>query len=184
MMKVLCLNILLFFCSCSQTSNNKVITSDVINNDVLKDGISDTLVQHVFKQGSKGNQLVEIQPKPNIEFSSGESGEVSFYKYQFKYEGFQYELIAEHHSIADRSIYIDKNKARVIRKNSPNFNIDSLNLNIDYSESYLYGFKSNPTYLLVVSKPMNWVGTMTRFSFFQLINSKEKTVIEFIIEEE
>lgn len=182
-MKVLCLNILLFFCSCSQTSSNKVVTSDVINNDVLKDSISDTLVQYIFKQGLKGSQFVQIQPKPYIEFSSGESGEVSFYKYQFKYEDLKYELIAEHYPIADRSIYIDKEKAMVIRNNK-NFNIDSLNLNIDYTESDFYAFKSNPTYLLVVSKSMNWVGRMTSFSFFQLINSKEKTVIEFIREEE
>ena len=31
---------------------------------------------------------------------------------------------------------------------------------------------------------MNWVGRMTSFSFFQLINSKEKTVVEFVREGE
>ena len=60
------------------------------------------------------------------------------------------------------------------------FNIDSMNLALDLNELEICYLKSNDDIVVIIIKPMNWVGKMTRFSFFQLINSKEKTVVEFI----
>ena len=44
--------------------------------------------------------------------------------------------------------------------------------------------KNNDNIVIIKNTPMNWVGRMTNFSFFQLINLKEKTVVEFIREDE
>lgn len=64
------------------------------------------------------------------------------------------------------------------------FNIDSMVLVVDPNELDIYYAKDNPNIIIIKSKPMNWVGTMTKFSFLQFINSKEKTVVEFIREDE
>ena len=84
-MRLLCFYILLLLCSCGQTNNTTVLTDNEIAGDVLAPPTSDTLVQYVFKNGLKGNQLLKINP--NIEFSSGDTNGVSFYKYRFEYEG-------------------------------------------------------------------------------------------------
>lgn len=160
---------------------NKGIFKDTAEqNNIL---VSDTLFHYILKQGLNGSELSQVQPKPDFEFSSGETKSVSFYKYGFKYKHLKYVFLSKHYTIAKRSIYIDKNKAKIFRYNTK-FNVDSLNLNIDYTESDCYLFKKELSYLLIVSKPMNWTGTMTKFSFFQLINFKKRTVIEFIREDE
>lgn len=62
--------------------------------------------------------------------------------------------------------------------------IDSMELVIDLNELDICYLKDKPNIIIIKTKPMNWVGRMTRLSFFQLINSKEKTVVEFIREDE
>ncbi len=64
------------------------------------------------------------------------------------------------------------------------FNIDSMVLVFDLNLLEICYLKNNDNIIIIKTTPMNWVGRMTRFSFFQLINSKEKTVVEFIREEE
>jgi hypothetical protein len=183
MIKIFYFSISILLCSCNQISDSKVTKNNVIEKHNLSDSLGETLFNYIFKKGLKGNQLSQIQPKPNIEFSSGETGLVSFYKYEFEYNDVKYKLIARHQAIADRSVYLNKVKAKIIR-NDKNFNIDSLNLNIDYTESDMYAFKNHPEYLLIVSKPMNWTGTMTNYSFFQLISLKQNDVMEFINQDE
>ena len=64
------------------------------------------------------------------------------------------------------------------------FNIDSMDLVLDLNLLEICYLKNNDNIIIIKTTPMNWVGRMTRFSFFQLINSKEKTVVEFIKENE
>lgn len=64
------------------------------------------------------------------------------------------------------------------------FNIDSMDLVLDLNLLEICYLKYNDNIIIVNTKPMNWVGTMTRYSFFQIINSKDKTVLEFIRDEE
>jgi len=64
------------------------------------------------------------------------------------------------------------------------FNIDSMYLTLDLHDLEICYLKNNDNIVIIKTKPMNWVGIMTRLSFFQLINSKEKTVVEFIREDE
>lgn len=177
-MKILYFSISILLCSCNQIIDSRVAKNDVEKCN-LSDRVSDSLFKYVLKKGLKGNQLSQIQPKPSIEFSSGDTGLGSFYKYEFEYDDVKYKLIAIHDAIADRDIYLNNAKAKIIRTDK-NFNIDSLNLNIDYTESDYYTFKNNPEYLLIVSKPMNWVGNMANYSFFQVIDSQRDKVIEFI----
>ena len=85
----------------------------------------------------------------------------------------------------NREIFFNNQKIkRYPYGNLDGISIDSMDMNIDYTESGFYTFENDPSYLLVLSKPMNWVGTMTRYSFFQLISLKQNNVIEFIREEE
>ncbi len=64
------------------------------------------------------------------------------------------------------------------------FNIDSMDLVFDLNLLEICYLKNNDNIVITKTTPMNWVGRMTSFSFFQLINSKEKTVIEFVREGE
>ena len=195
-MKVLYLIIPLLLCSCSRMSSDTAATQEIVDDALLQDSTGNTLVRHVREHGLKSGQIEEIQSP--VEFSSGDSGDVSFYRFQFEYEGRSYELISEFSSTPDRgvnphrSIYIDSDKARIVTNDTvfdsesmdtSIMHIDSMDLNVIYTESSLYRFKSNPGYLLIRSGPMNWVGTMTRLDFFQLINSQDKPIIEFIEED-
>lgn len=64
------------------------------------------------------------------------------------------------------------------------FIIDSMDLAFDFNLLEICYLKINDNVVIVKTTPMNWVGRMTSFSFFQLINTKEKTVVEFVRKEE
>ena len=81
-------------------------------------------------------------------------------------------------------ISINNNVLTKYKLKDSEFNIDSMELVVDLNELNIYYAEDNPNIIIIKSKPMNWVGTMTKFSFFQLINSKDKTVVEFIREDE
>lgn len=81
------------------------------------------------------------------------------------------------------TLFNNNSLRKCIVKNSKHV-IDSFDLVLDLNELEICYLKNNDDIIIIKVKPMNWVGTTTRFSFFQLINSKEKTVIEFIREEE
>lgn len=123
----------------------------------------------------------------NIKYTSGYSNDFSFAHYKLSYKENTIEFvdtIYEKRKIDKRNLYLNKMQLNVCKIKNNVFDIDSMELHVVYTESEIYTFENSPSYLLVVSHPMNWVGTMTRFSFFQLINLKEKTVVEFIKEEE
>jgi hypothetical protein len=63
------------------------------------------------------------------------------------------------------------------------YTIDSMDLVFDLNLLEIYYLKNNDNIIIIKTTPMNWVGRMTSFCFFQLINLKEKTVVEFIREE-
>jgi hypothetical protein len=155
----------------------------------IYDCMEDSLVKKVLKNGRKDMQVRELIPKPNISFSSGYSDNFSFTQYRFSYKGNNLEFVDTAYEknrgkIDKRNTYLDGVRLDVCSIKNNTFVVDSVEMNIVYTESEIYTFVNNPSCLLIVSHPMNWVGTMTRFSFFQLINSKQKTVIEFIREEE
>jgi len=64
------------------------------------------------------------------------------------------------------------------------YNIDSMDLVFDLNLLEICYLKNNDKIVIIKTKPTNWVGRMTSFSYFQLINSEENTLIEFIREEE
>jgi hypothetical protein len=63
------------------------------------------------------------------------------------------------------------------------FNIDDMDLVVDLNEIHICYLKNNGNIIIVETKPMNWVGIMTKFSLIHLINKKEKTVVEYIRED-
>lgn len=81
-------------------------------------------------------------------------------------------------------VYINNKVLMKYRVKNSEFNIDSMELVVDLNELDICYIKDNPSIIIIKSNPMNWVGTMTRYSFFQLINSKEKTLVEFIKKDE
>ncbi len=85
----------------------------------------------------------------------------------------------------EKKIYLLNNK--ILKKyfvRNSEFTIDSMDLVFDLNQLEICYLKNNYNNIIIKSKPMNWVGTMAKFSFFQLINSNENTLIEFIREEE
>lgn len=81
-------------------------------------------------------------------------------------------------------VYINNKALMKYSVKNSEYNIDSMELVVDLNELDICYIKENPNIIIIKSKPMNWVGTMTRYSFFQLINSKEKTLVEFIRKDE
>ncbi len=125
--------------------------------------------------------------EPDIKYTSGYTDNFSFTQYQLSYKENTFEFddtVFEKSKVNKRNTYLNKKLLNVCNIKNNTFDLDLMEVHIVYSESEIYAFKNNPFYLLVISHPMNWVGTMSRFSFFQLINLKEKTVVEFIREEE
>jgi len=147
----------------------------------------DSLVKMLLNNGIKAVQGGELISEPDIKFTSGYSDDFSFTNYQLSYKENTIEFVDtvfENSKVDKRNLYLNNMRLNVCNVKNNAFALDSMEMHVVYTESDFYAFKNNPAYLLVVSKPMNWVGTMTRFSFYQLVNLKEKSVIEFIREEE
>lgn len=77
------------------------------------------------------------------------------------------------------SLFNNMNLRKFTIQNSK-YNIDSMDLVIDLNLLEICYLKNNNYIVIIKTTPMNWVGKMTNFSFFQLINLKEKTVVEFV----
>ncbi|HMQ70832.1 MAG TPA: hypothetical protein PKC58_17785 [Ignavibacteria bacterium] len=147
----------------------------------------DSLVKVLLKNGVETLQGGELINDPDIKFTSGYSDDFSFTRYQLSYKEINIDFIDtvyEKSKVDKRNLYLNNKRLNVCNIKSDAFNLDSMEVHVVYTESEIYAFRNNPFYLLIVSHPMNWVGRMTSFSFFQLINLKEKTVVEFIREEE
>lgn len=195
-MKNLLILILLSFIVCCRTNEKKEASQKNIDSlsDSSKYGVgenvncsADSLVKLLLKNGIDSLFVREFTPEPNISFSSDYSDDFSFTKYSFSYNGNNLVFIdtvyeKSRSKIDERNIYLNDLRLNVCDIKSKSFDVDSMEIHIVYTESEIYTFKNNPSYLLVVSHPMNWVGQMMRFSFFQLINIKERQVIEFIRE--
>lgn len=195
-MKNLLISILGYFLVCCNTSDKKYDNHETIHSlpDSSKTGVSkifdcsdDSLANVLLKKGKDSLLVQEFIPEPAISFSSDYSDDYSFTKYSFSYKGNKLAFIdtvfeKNRSKTNKRSIYINDLPLNVCGIKNKSFAVDSMEMHIIYTESEIYTFKNNPSYLLVVSHPMNWVGLMTRFSFFQLIDIKERKVIEFIRE--
>lgn len=81
------------------------------------------------------------------------------------------------------TLFNNKSLGKYTLQNSK-YTIDSMDLVFDLNLLEICYLKDNDNIVIIKTTPMNWVGRMTSFSFFQLINSKEKTVVEFVREEE
>jgi len=173
------INMVLLF-SCNQVRNNNTDVELIVSHK--KDSIyifNDTLVQNIIKYGINNNEFLKINPI--IVFKSGEKNSVSFYYYQIQYYSLQLGFLSEHFDVSKRSVSINKKTIKTIRNNTDELNIDSADINIIYTESDFYALKQDSSYLLIRSLPMLM---MKGYYFYQLVNLKEKTVIEFIREEE
>ncbi len=149
--------------------------------------MEDSLVKILLKNGVMGLQGVELIYDPDIKFTSGYSDDFLFTHYQLSYKKNNIEFIDtvyQRSKVDKRNLYLNKKRLNVCKIKNNLFNLDSMEMHVVYTESEIYTFRNNPFYLLIVSHPMNWVGRMSSFSFFQLINSKEKTVTEFVREGE
>jgi hypothetical protein len=145
----------------------------------------DSLVKVLLKNGVKTLHGVELINDPDIKFNSGYSDDFSFTRYQLSYKEVNIDFIDtvyQKGNVEKRNLYLNKKRLSVCNIKSNAFNLDSMEVHVVYTESEIYAFRNNPFYFLIVSHPMNWVGRMTSFSLFQLINLKEKIVVEFVRE--
>lgn len=143
----------------------------------------DLLVKTLLNNGIKAVKSGDLISEPEIKFISGYSDDFSFTNYQLSYKENTIDFVDtvyEKTKVDKRNLYLNNMPLNDCNIKNNIFDLDSMEVHIVYTESEFYTFKNNPVYLLVVSHPMNWVGAMTRFSFFQLINTKEKIVVEFI----
>lgn len=65
---------------------------------------------------------------------------------------------------------------------SSKYNIDSLDIVLDLNlldVCYLKGYNG----VIIKTIPMNWVGTMSNYYYYQLINKNDNSVVEFIKKE-
>jgi len=164
-----------FLSSCYSDSGNSRNNLNFSAQECSTNFSSSSLVHDVVKYGINDSTFLRITPF--VDFDSGEENDVSFYLYQINYTGVQVGFLAEHYSISNRSIFIDKMNIKKLRFNSRQFNIDSSDINIIYSESEFYSFKKDSSYMLVKSLPMLM---MKGYYFYQLVNIKDKEVIEFV----
>ncbi len=93
-MRLLYFYILLLFCSCNPTDNRKTTADGKTTENPRVNNLNDSLVQYIFMHGLDENQLSRINP--DVEFNSGDTNDVSFYRFRFMYGGFSYEFLAEH----------------------------------------------------------------------------------------
>jgi hypothetical protein len=176
------------FVSCSSNVNIDVdpLSSNkpfVSSNFEIAQFHEDSLAKMIIYNGISAVNDKELISEPDIKFNSGYTDDLSFTVYQFSYKENAIHFIDtmyEKSNLDKRDLYLNNIRLNVCKMKDGTFDLDSMDMHIVYSESEFYVFENNPFYFLVISHPMNWVGTMTSFSFYQLINSKEKTVTEFI----
>lgn len=58
--------------------------------------------------------------------------------------------------------------------------MDQMEILTDYTESEFYTVKGNPSMVVVISKPMNWSGSMSQYSLCQIINLRDNNYSETI----
>jgi hypothetical protein len=178
------------FCCCNSSKNSKVDT--IINTPVSSyktaikiPCIEDSIVKTLLNNGSIADKGWNLISDPKIENSSGYSNEFSFTHYQLYFKGNSYAFVDtffEKNKMNKQNFYLNKKPLNVCNVKNNTFNLDSMEMQIDYKEALFYDVKNNSSYLLIKSIPMNWVGSMSKFSFFQLIYLKENLVFQFISE--
>jgi hypothetical protein len=155
----------------------------------LPEAACDSIAQLFVKQFKRESRNIYSNERDkseiNFSFESGYSDVSSYKKYMFFYKGSSIALIDTSYNIGTSKSITQVNglDLNICNINNKDFVIDSMEMSIDYSNSDVYVFNHDTSYLLVVSKSDNWVGNMTRFSFFQLINVKENLVIQFITDD-
>lgn len=189
-MKLVCLVFVVVLLSCA-TGVKKERNSETLDSlspdsrTIDVDCMEDSIVKFFVEKGKTTVLLEEARLKPDILFSSGYSDSSSFTTYQFLISGNRFEFTdtifqRNMSSTTIRSVHVNGKQLDICRVKNDMFPLDSMDMHIVYSESEFYTFKNNPYYLVVISHPMNWVGTMTQYSFFQVINRKANSVSEFI----
>ena len=166
------------------TFGKSLIELDSNQNKTIQLAFSDdSLLNILLKSGKNGVLLEDISLKINRSYSSGYNKKYSFTNYEFVFNENKIEFIDTLYTKTGESkpsIFLDKKFLIIFPVTNKEIEIKSADLQLIYSESEVYTIKDEPEYLLVISHPMNWVGTMTRYSFFQLLNLKEGIVYEYV----
>ena len=166
------------------TFGKSLIELDSNQNKTIQLAFSDdSLLNILLKSGKNGVLLEDISLKINRSYSSGYNKKYSFTNYEFVFNENKIEFIDTLYTKTGESkpsIFLDKKLLIIFPVTNKEIEIKSADLQLIYSESEVYTIKDEPEYLLVISHPMNWVGTMTRYSFFQLLNLKEGIVYEYV----
>lgn len=146
---------------------------------------AESLAQDVLKYGFDGNSWTKVELP--VDYDAGGDYPV-FQHYSVPYGGRKVTFILEfsnmrdkrYHYLNQRTYCIDSSSVKIIRYPHEEVTID-MTWALDYENAPFYFFKNDPSYLLVECSPMHWTGLMTRYyEFYQLIDLKEKLVVEFI----
>jgi hypothetical protein len=116
------------------------------------------MYREIFSQDSI-KETYEIKLKSN-----NLSFENTFGKHRDKYE-----CILNGKKMIPKLIFFEKE-----------FILDSLRLQIDYTQSEYYKITNADDYLLIISKSNQWTGNMSSHSYYQIIDSKNEIITEFI----
>lgn len=140
---------------------------------LLNSGLDTNLVEQVMSENlsvlfeSHTNQI-----KSSVDFSVQLSG----YKVNFRQE-----LVSSNtESYSSAPVFVDGSLLSEVQINHSPFKLREMELSIDFRDSEYYTVINKPNLFLVVSHPSNWVGRMTQFSIFQIIDVKNMCMVSFV----
>lgn len=175
---------ILFFFGCTSISNLQEKNKNIVKSEKPQEYLSDSVI--IFSITSldtlvMSNKIRCVKIIPSVQYVYTDSGKRFIVQDKMIRQMLTFSETLKN-GVSNRQILIAGNKLLKMKYNNVNctLNTDSIEMNIYYTESEYYWFGSL-NMLLVVSKPMEWVGLMSAtFSFYQLINIDKKTVYEFI----
>jgi hypothetical protein len=176
--------ILLLFWGCTSIRNLQEKNRDIAKSEKSQEYLSDSII--IFSITSLDtlvipNKIQCVTIIPSVQYVYTDSGKRFLVQDKMIHQMLTFSETLKN-GVTSREISIAGNKLLKMNYNNVNctLNTDSIEMNIYYTESEYFWFGSL-NILLVVSKPMDWVGLMSAaFSFYQLINIDKKTVYEFI----
>lgn len=160
---------------------------EIIDYTTFYSGLPYRFNNGLFLYPSKADSLIIMlitdYIRTHIKFTSGCFNDLSDTCYRILYKEYTIDFVdtAYAQSQSDKWIlYLNETPLKVQRVKNNQFDIDSIEMHLNYSESEFYAFKNDSDFLLVVSHPMNWGGLMEQVFFYQLINLREGIVFELI----
>lgn len=149
--------------------------------------VSDSVSKMIIAKDKEGLELIGFNEKYDIIFYSDVTEDSFCTNYALQISNINLEFITTgeisgFNKKNDRFVYANGELLTQVFKNSSSFQIQLMEIQIDYTQSEYFYFKNNPLCFLIISHPMNWVGKMSSQSFFQVLNFNEKIIMEFIAE--